>query len=62
MQVHLCIRHTHLSANTNTYKHFFFRIKEQTEHTIGETCINSLGWYDANAVKKKKNQLLKKKQ
>ena len=26
-------------------------LKEQTEHTIGEVCINSLGWYDANTVK-----------
>ena len=26
-------------------------IKEQTEHNIGEVCINSLGWYDANTVK-----------
>ena len=28
-------------------------IKEQTEHNIGEVCINSLGWYDANTVKNK---------
>ena len=26
-------------------------IKEQTEHNIGEVCIDSLGWYDANTVK-----------
>ena len=28
-----------------------YLIKEQTEHNIGGLCINSLGWYDANAVK-----------
>ena len=28
-------------------------IKEQTEHNIGEVCINSFGWYDANTVKNK---------
>ena len=28
-------------------------IKEQTEHNIGEVCINSVGWYDANTVKNK---------
>ena len=28
-------------------------IKEQTEHTIGEVCINSLGWCDSNTVKNK---------
>ena len=26
-------------------------IKEQTEHNIGEVCINSLGWYDTNTIK-----------
>ena len=25
-------------------------IQKQTEHNIGEVCINSLGWYDANTV------------
>ena len=35
------------------YKHLRSLVKEQTEHNIGEVCINSLGWYDANTVKNK---------
>ena len=46
MYVHLCILHAHLQTPIN-----MSLIKEQTGRNIGEVCINSLGWYDANTVK-----------
>ena len=47
---YVCVYGTHIYLQIQT-PIYISLIKEQTEHNIGEVCINSLGWYDANTVK-----------
>ena len=49
---HICVYGIHIYLQIETSINLSL-IKEQTEHNIGEVCINSLGWYDANTVKNK---------
>ena len=43
------------------YKHLqsYLLIKEQTEHDIGEVCMISSGWYNANTVKNNNDIIIK---
>ena len=49
---YICAFGTHIYLQIQTPINISL-IKEQTEHTIGEVCINSLGWCDSNTVKNK---------
>ena len=46
---YICVYGTHIYLQIQTPINISL-IKEQTEHNIGEVCINSLGWYDARTV------------
>ena len=46
----ICVCGTHIYLQIQTPINISL-IKEQTEHNIGEVCINSLGWYDTNTIK-----------
>ena len=47
---YMCVHGGHIYLHIETPVNIPF-IKEQTEHNIGEVCINSLGWYDVSTVK-----------
>ena len=49
---YICVYGTHIYLQIQTPVNISL-IKEQTEHNIGEVCINSLDWYDANTAKNK---------
>ena len=46
---YICVYGTHIYLQIQTPINISL-VKEQTGNNIGEVCINSLGWYDANTV------------
>ena len=57
---YICVYGTHIYLQIQTPINISL-VKEQTGNNIGEVCINSLGWYDANTDKRKEKKRKKKK-